>query len=214
MDQATGDAIVAVTPARASQITGISERRLKRWDESGLLKVHTMRQLSERNTVRLYDFAALIDLRVIAALHDLGRPIHQIHRVLNYIRAHYDYSQPLQQLRFAVVGKEILFQHPDGKWEGDAKPGQIVLEQVLHLDLIQKQVRKAIKERRGTKTRGKVERRRKVFGGKPVFQGTRVPIEAVQSFIKEGYTVKAILEAYPNLTEADVRAARRSLQSA
>jgi uncharacterized protein (DUF433 family) len=43
--------------------------------------------------------------------------------------------------------------------------------------------------------------------GKPVIRGTRIPVELILRKLGEGAREKDLLDAYPNLTEADVRAA-------
>ena len=46
----------------------------------------------------------------------------------------------------------------------------------------------------------------KVMGGKPVIRGTRVTLRTILASLAEGATVVEILEAFPSLTEEDVRA--------
>ncbi len=46
--------------------------------------------------------------------------------------------------------------------------------------------------------------------GKPVIRGTRIPVELILRKLGEGAREKDLLDAYLNLTEADVRAARES----
>ena len=43
--------------------------------------------------------------------------------------------------------------------------------------------------------------------GKPVIRGTRVPVELLLQKLSEGATEADLLEAYPHLKQADVRAA-------
>jgi len=43
--------------------------------------------------------------------------------------------------------------------------------------------------------------------GKPVNRGTRIPVELILRKLGEGAREKDLLDAYPNLTEADLRAA-------
>jgi uncharacterized protein (DUF433 family) len=43
--------------------------------------------------------------------------------------------------------------------------------------------------------------------GKPVIRGTRIPVELILRKLGEGAREKDLLDAYPNLTEADLRAA-------
>ena len=43
--------------------------------------------------------------------------------------------------------------------------------------------------------------------GKPVIRGTRLSVEIILERMSEGATVQDLVEAWPNLTEEDVRAA-------
>lgn len=45
-----------------------------------------------------------------------------------------------------------------------------------------------------------------VMLGKPVVRNTRIPVELILRKLAEGATVADLLDAYPRLTEADVRA--------
>lgn len=45
-----------------------------------------------------------------------------------------------------------------------------------------------------------------VMLGKPVVRNTRIPVELVLRKLAEGATVADLLDAYPRLTDADVRA--------
>ena len=46
-----------------------------------------------------------------------------------------------------------------------------------------------------------------VMQGKPVIKGTRIPVELLLRKLEEGATERDLLDAYPNLTGADIRAA-------
>ena len=43
--------------------------------------------------------------------------------------------------------------------------------------------------------------------GKPVIRGTRIPVELIIRKLSEGATEADLLDAYPRLTEADIKAA-------
>lgn len=45
-----------------------------------------------------------------------------------------------------------------------------------------------------------------VMLGKPVVRNTRIPVELVLRKLAEGAVIADLLDAYPRLTEADVRA--------
>jgi uncharacterized protein (DUF433 family) len=53
----------------------------------------------------------------------------------------------------------------------------------------------------------RIERRSNVAGGEAVIKGTRVTLRTVLASLAEGATTAEILEDFPTLTEADVRAA-------
>jgi uncharacterized protein (DUF433 family) len=53
----------------------------------------------------------------------------------------------------------------------------------------------------------RIERRPSVAGGEAVIKGTRVTLRTVLASLAEGATTPEILEDFPTLTEADVRAA-------
>ena len=46
-----------------------------------------------------------------------------------------------------------------------------------------------------------------VMLGKPVIRGTRIPVELLVRKLSEGATKADLLDAYPRLTEADIKAA-------
>jgi len=55
--------------------------------------------------------------------------------------------------------------------------------------------------------RTRVEVTPRVMLGKPVIRGTRIPVELLLRELAEGATEAELLDAYPRLTRADIRAA-------
>lgn len=53
----------------------------------------------------------------------------------------------------------------------------------------------------------RIEVRPDVMLGKPVIRGTRIPVELILRRISEGASEEDLLEAYPNLSREDIRAA-------
>ncbi|HEX8584541.1 MAG TPA: DUF433 domain-containing protein [Allosphingosinicella sp.] len=46
-----------------------------------------------------------------------------------------------------------------------------------------------------------------ILGGKPVVRGSRISVELILEYLSDGAGIPAILEAYPHITEMDVRGA-------
>jgi uncharacterized protein (DUF433 family) len=43
-----------------------------------------------------------------------------------------------------------------------------------------------------------------ILGGRPVFRGTRVPVDVLFENLEDGLTINEIIEAYPSLDKEDV----------
>ncbi|MFP5308806.1 MAG: DUF433 domain-containing protein [Actinomycetes bacterium] len=200
-------------PARsAARLAGISERRLTGWAARELVTPSVNRRLSERNTVRLYDFQDLLEILIVRELIDRGVHARTIGGLVDHLRRHYD--RPLTEVRWAVDGKRVYVQHWDGTWVGDRAPDQMVFWQLLELDPLRARIRDAIERGRMEEDQGNVVKRRGVMGSKPVFAGTRVPVEAVQAYLRRNASDKRILEAFPQLSKADIDAARDAMSAA
>jgi DNA-binding transcriptional MerR regulator len=203
---------LAFPDARARQLAGVSMRRLRYWEETGLVAPSIQRRLGPKSTVRLYGFADLLSLLVVAELRtERDMSLQHIRRVVDHLRAR-GYQEPLRELTFATVGQEIYFQHPDGTWEGDLRPDQIVLEKVLRLDRLRARITRAAE--RQAHDAGQVVKKRGVHASAPVFAGTRIRVSTVQDYLRHGYETGAILEAFPDLSAADVAEASRLLAAA
>jgi uncharacterized protein (DUF433 family) len=55
----------------------------------------------------------------------------------------------------------------------------------------------------------RIEVNPKVMLGKPVIQGTRIPVELILRKLSEGASEAELLDAYPHLTREDIQAALR-----
>jgi len=43
-----------------------------------------------------------------------------------------------------------------------------------------------------------------ILGGRPVFRGTRVPVEVLFENLEDGLSIEEIIESYPSLNKEDV----------
>ncbi len=208
MAVATED-LLAFSDIRAMSLAGISRRRLRYWEEQGLVVPSIKRQLGSRTTVRLCSYQDLLSLLVVGALRvDRGMSLQHIRRVAEHLHSR-GYAAPLRELKFATLGREIYFQHPDGSWEGDLRPDQIVLVETIRLDPLRSRIDRAAK--RPAADAGHVVRHRGVHASAPVFAGTRVRVSTVQDYLQHGFEADAILQAFPDLSAAPIDEARRLL---
>ena len=204
-----GEDVLALPDTQARQLAGVSMRRLRYWEQAGLVVPSIKRRLSQHNIVRLYGYQDLLALLVVAALRtDQEMSLQKIRRVVRHLRSR-GYQAPLRELRFTTVGGEIYFQHHDGTWEGDLRPDQLVLAEVIHMDPLRLRIDEAA--RRSAGDAGRVDRRRGVHASAPVFAGTRIRVATVQRYLQHGHGTGAILAAFPDLRAEDVDEARRRL---
>lgn len=206
MAGATQD-VLAIPDKRARQLAGITVDQLRYWERIGLVVPSIKRQISPHNIVRLYSFEDMLELLVAAELrHRPGISLQHIQRIVAHLRER-DFTAPLREVRFATHGANIYFQYPDGTWSGDILPDQMIFWQTISLDLVGAKIT-AVRSRDPAMA-GKVVTRREVQGSKPIFEGTRIPVSAVQRYLEAGYETEAIIKEYPSLTAADVEAARQ-----
>ena len=200
----TDEQRTAVSRDAAARIVGLSVRKLDYWARNGLIEPTVDTRIGARR-VRLYGFLDLLALVVATELNNRGVSARHIRQVVEHLRSR-GYDRPLSELTFATVGHRVYFQHGDGTWEGELRPDQLVLREVLDLDPLRRRITEGM--RRDRQLEGKVERRRGAMGGKPLFAGTRVPVETVRQYLAAGRSTDNILEAFPVLTAEDVEAVR------
>jgi uncharacterized protein (DUF433 family) len=199
-----------IPDARAAEIAAISRQRLRYWEKTDLVKPDVVRKISPHNVVRLYSLPRLVELVATSELRHQGVSLQHIRRIISYLQRQ-GYESPLREVRFALSGKRVLFQHDDGTWEDSSRPYQGVMWQVIDLEAIRSRVQGRLQ--RGGAHAGVIEKRRKVQASKPVFRGTRVPVEVVRGYLEAGKTTAEILDAFPSLTAKDVEAAELSSSS-
>ncbi len=196
---------MAVPRDTAARIARLSIRKVDDWARTRLVEP-TVDTQGSTVRVRLYGFLDLLALVVAAELNARGVSGRRIRQVVEHLKSR-GYDRPLSKLTFATVGNRVYFQHDDGTWEGDLRPDQLVLREVLDLEPLRQRIAEGT--RRDEALVGKIERRRGALGSKPLLAGTRVPVETVQRYLAAGRSTDDVLEAFPVLTATDVEAVRR-----
>jgi DNA-binding transcriptional MerR regulator len=199
--------VLAIPDKRAAALAQISIRRLRYWEQIGLVVPSIKRQLSARNTVRLYGFQEMVELLVAAELrHRPGISLQHIQRLVAHLRDA-GFQAPLRELKFATHGEDIYVQDPSGNWSGDPSLDQLIYHQVIALDLLTARLESL--NHRDPAAAGKIVRRTGVHRRSPIFAGTRILVATVQNYLSQGFDAEAIMEEYPSLTLADIDTARQ-----
>lgn len=199
--------LFVATRDKAVLIAGISTRQIDYWSSTGLIRPEIEDRLTPGRRIRLYNFTEMLAVMVVAKLrkeHDV--PLQEVRRVVDYVRTSLRLRQPLNEVRFAVHNRKLYFQTADGDWESNRVPGQTVIPQALDLRPLRIHIDSHSKRR--TADIGRIERRHRTMGHKPLIAGTRVPVATIQRYLAAGRSVEQIIGAYPALRPEDVEAAR------
>lgn len=198
-----GDDLIGTTRSAAARVIGVSEDRLRSWNNRGLV-LPSFLPLGTRG-YWTYALDDIVQGRIVRQLEEAGHDVRVIRRIVEAVRTS-TYPRPLAQLVWAVSGRDIFVQYPDGQWVNGRRPAQGVMTEVIDLDRIRVEARDAL--RRPGDAAGQTERRRGRLGSKEVFAGTRVPVTAVLPYLRRGVPDAEILEAFPDLTPTDIELAR------
>ncbi len=209
----TADLIGAFGVDDASRLTGVSEGQLKAWDRDGFLSPSYRSGEPRQPFSRIYSFRDLVALRVLSSLRNEHRvPMQHLRQVAQKLAGLG--NDRWTSTTLSVLGKKVVFDDPSVSERREIVSGQRVL--AIPLKVAASNMRQAIQDmnQRSDEALGHVVTGRFVQNNQPVFEGTRIPVSAVVSYLEAGYDVDAILTEYPDLRPEDVEAARQQLNAA
>lgn len=198
--------ILAFTAEQVSRLTGLSDRQLRYWNDTGFFKP-SLADEPNRPYGRIYAFRDVVGLRTIAIMRNTHRiPLQGLRKLGAWLTEQYD--QPWSTLRFYVAGRDVYFDDSlNGTRRAGRQPNQTVITIEMD-DIAEVTAENANKlRRREADEIGRVVQHRYVSHNSPVIDGTRIRTEAIWNFHNAGFDADAILEQYPRLTRADVDAA-------
>jgi uncharacterized protein (DUF433 family) len=148
----------------------------------------------------------------VAALRVLAVLIHQHNVPLQHLRQVPARLGAMDNSAWArttlyVFNRKVIFDDPDEGRQREVVSGQYMIG--IPLETVVSDTRRdvqALSERSDDQV-GKIEKHRRVSHNAAVVAGTRIPVRSIQAFADAGYSIAQIIEEYPTLTEADVRAA-------
>lgn len=194
------------TVEQVSRLTGLSERQLRYWDETGFFSPRYGGE-ERRLHDRLYDFRDVVGLRTVALLRKTHRvSLQELRKLEEWLRQHYD--SPWSDLTFYVGGGRVYFDDPETGARIATQPrGQTA--QPFEMLRIAREVQEGVEQlrRRTPDEIGKVMQRKYLAQNKPVLAGTRIPTTAIWDFHRAGYNTASIIEQYPQLTPDDIQEA-------
>jgi uncharacterized protein (DUF433 family) len=199
--------ILAFTADHVVRLAGLSKRQLGYWDSTGFFSPTIVDGFGRRTFGRIYSFRDLVGLRTIAILRNqYGIPLQELRRVGEWLQRHYD--SPWSSLRFGLNGRQVAFTEPESGTAVEAREGGQTVFSVA-LEPIATEMDRASRQliERTPEQIGRIERHRHVVHNKDVVAGTRIPTQAIWSFHQAGYRQNAIINEFPRLKPADVRAA-------
>ncbi len=206
---ASGDELIGVDAAKAARVVGVSVHQLAGWERIGLVVPQVHARPGAPRHVRVYGLAELVDARIVAELAGRGQSVRNIRRVVEAHRSN-EVPHPLSKLRWAVDAGMIYVGYEDDSWVGGHRPHQRVMVEVIDLEEIRASARSAARARPESAV-GRLEQRASTMGRKPVFAGTRTPVDAVAPYLRRKVPNDEILEAFPHLDPADLDAARERI---
>jgi DNA-binding transcriptional MerR regulator len=197
--------IVAFTAEQVSRLTGLSDRQLRYWDDTGFFKP-SLSDERHRPYGRIYSFRDVVGLRTIALMRNKhGVPLQELRKLGAWLAEHYD--QPWATLRFYLSGRAVYFDDPATQTRRTGRsPEQTSIIEMLDVAEVTAKMTEGLR-RRDPDEIGQVSRHRYVSHNQPVISGTRIRTEAIWNFHQAGYGTAAILKQYPRLTPDDIAAA-------
>jgi DNA-binding transcriptional MerR regulator len=199
--------VSAFTEDQVERLTGCTIHQLRYWDSTKFYSPEFADPNRRNSYSRVYSFRDLLSLQILGALkNDLNISLQHLRDVKEKL-SHLG-EEKWSRTKLYVVKKEVVFHDEDADERRGVISGQIVLPPIA-LEVVRSGMESRVAEMRQrdvTKV-GKIERSRNISHNAWVIGGTRVPVAAIQSFEKAGYSIEKILQEYPSITKDDVLAA-------
>lgn len=199
--------VSAFTEDQVERLTGVTVHQLRRWDRKDFYHPEFADDNRRNPFSRIYSFQDVLSLQILGALqNDLGISLQHLRKVKDKL-AHLG-NDKWSRTKLYVVKKEVVFHDESlGEFRG-VLSGQIVISPIV-LETVKKKMEEAVQQLyfRDSSKIGTIERHRRVASNAWVIGGTRIPVEAIQSFHETGYSIDQIIREYPDLTKQDVEAA-------
>lgn len=194
---------------QASRLAGLSRERLADWDRAGFFQPEYADKNRRLPLSRLYSFDDIVGLKTIAYLRDRHHvSMKELRKVAEVLAR--ETSRPWSDLRLTAVNRNVVQIDERGQGSG-VLDGQ---KTCIQLSSVIEEVQEAAQRLRirDPKKQAHVEKNKFVMHNVERFSGTRIPVSAVERYIREGADDAEVLSAYPDLTEKDVQVVRARIR--
>jgi uncharacterized protein (DUF433 family)/DNA-binding transcriptional MerR regulator len=198
--------ISAFSEDHVERLTGLSVHQLRHWDRTGFYTPAFADPNRRVAYSRVYSFKDIAALRVLSVLRNQYNVSLQHLRQVSAKLAHLS-DDKWTKTTLYVLKRKVLFTDPETGVPVEIVSGQYALGIPLNVVLSDTAKDVAKLRVRDDAQVGVIERNRWVAHNSWVIAGTRIPVEAIKSFHRAGYSVANIIAEYPDLTRRDVEAA-------
>ena len=193
---------------QASRLTGLSAERLMAWDRAGFFTPEYADKNRRLPFSRIYSFEDIVGLRTLALLRDRHHvTMRELRKVA--IALSEETVRPWSDLRLTAVNRNVVRIDENGDGAGVLDGQRTCIELKSVIEEVTESARRMLVRASGTS--GRVEKNKFILHNVERIAGTRIPVSAVKSYIKDGADNLEIFGAYPDLTADDINAVRASI---
>jgi uncharacterized protein (DUF433 family) len=210
MDAATPVEILAFSAKQVCRLTSLSTSQLRYWDKTNFFSPEYADEYGVGSFNRVYSFRDIVGLYAIGLLRKKYKfSLQELRSISDYLYRFHE--TPWSSLALHVSGRELVFRDPNAPdtFISTRPKGQGLLPFTIAFEAVAQHVERKVARLRVRRRSeiGKIGKNRLVMNNAPAIAGTRIMTSAIWNFHEAGYDTDAIIEEYPRITAADVRAA-------
>lgn len=198
--------IAAFTEDQAEKLTRLSKSRLRYWDSTGFFKPSYVERGKHLPFGRFYSFKDIVALRTLEMLRvQNGVPLQHLRKVaekLSELRADYWPATTLY-----AINKKVVFDEPISRKPLEVLSGQYLIGLPLRKVIEDTSEEVSQIQKRSPNEIGRLTKAQGIQRKSWIVAGTRIPVASIQRLAEDGFSTEQILREYPDLTEADIKAA-------
>ena len=201
---------LAFSAKQVCRLTGLSMSHLRYWDKTDFFSPEYANEYGVGAFNRVYSFRDIVGLYVIGLLRKKYQfSLQELRSIGDYLYRFHE--TPWSSLALHVNGRELVFRDPNAPeaFISTRHKGQGVLPFTIAFEAVAQHVERKVARLRVRRQSeiGKIDKNRLVMNNAPAIAGTRIMTSAIWNFHEAGYDTDAIIEEYPRIKAADIRAA-------